>query len=67
MQVLDVPGHLPDIAENVISNDVVREVLEDLGIDYLVTIPESTYEVLLKEVLNRSSIKYCRFAVNRRV
>ena len=56
MRVLEIPGHVPDVTER-ISNDAVREVLDDLGLDYLVTVPESLYEILLKDMIKKSSIK----------
>ncbi|MBP1697856.1 MAG: comD [Deltaproteobacteria bacterium] len=56
MRVVDIPGHVPDLTDR-ISNDAVRQVLEDLRLDYLVTVPESLYEVLLKDVIQKSSMK----------
>ena len=56
MRVLEIPGHVPDVTDR-ISNDAVRDVLEDLGLDYLVTVPESLYEILLKDMIKKSSIK----------
>jgi len=56
MRVIEIPGHVPDVTDK-ISNDAVRHVLEDLGLEYLVTVPESLYEVLLKDVIKKSSMK----------
>ena len=56
MRLIEIPGHLPDVTDK-ISNDAVREVLEELGLEYLVTIPESLYEVLLSDMIEHSSIK----------
>jgi sulfopyruvate decarboxylase TPP-binding subunit len=56
MRIIEIPGHVPDVTDR-ISNDAVRHVLEDLGLDYLVTVPESLYEVLLKDVIEKSSVK----------
>jgi len=56
MRVIEIPGHVPDVTDR-ISNDAVRHVLEDLELDYLVTVPESLYEVLLKDVIKKSSMK----------
>jgi len=56
MRVIEIPGHVPDVTDR-ISNDAVRDVLEDLGIEYLVTLPESLYEVLLQGVIKNSSMK----------
>jgi sulfopyruvate decarboxylase TPP-binding subunit len=56
MRVIEIPGHVPDVTDK-ISNDAVRQVLEDLGLDYLVTVPESLYEVLLKDMIEKSPIK----------
>ncbi len=56
MRVIDVPGHTPDTRDN-LTNDAVREAMEALGIEYLVTLPESPYEVMLKDLINSSSMK----------
>jgi len=56
MRVIEIPGHVPD-ASNRISVDVLRPALEESGIEYLVTLPESPYEILLHELLQDSSIK----------
>lgn len=42
---------------NSISVDTVRQVLEEEGIEYIVTLPESPYELLLRDLLQSSSIK----------
>ena len=56
MRVLEIPGHVPDVTDK-ISSDAVRQALEDLGLDYLVTVPESLYEVLLKDMIEKSPIR----------
>ena len=56
MRVIEMPGHIPD-KSNRISMDALRLALEGSGIEYLVTLPESPYEVLLRELLKGSSIK----------
>lgn len=56
MRVIEMPGHIPDTS-NRISMDALRLALEGSGIEYLVTLPESPYEVLLRELLKDSSIK----------
>jgi len=56
MRVIEIPGHVPDVTDR-ITNDAVKGALEDLGIEYLVTLPESLYEVLLQDVIQNSSMK----------
>ncbi len=56
MRVVNIPGHVPDVTDR-ISNDAVRQVLEESGIEYLVTLPESLYEVLLRDLIKSSPIK----------
>jgi sulfopyruvate decarboxylase TPP-binding subunit len=56
MRVIDMPGHIPD-ASSRISVAALRQALEASGIEYLVTLPESPYEVLLRELLHDSAIK----------
>jgi sulfopyruvate decarboxylase TPP-binding subunit len=55
MRFIEMPNHVPDVPD--ISNDAVRKILEESGIKYLVTLPESPYEVLLKDLVNKQSIK----------
>jgi len=56
MRVIEMPGHTPDTS-NKISINALKLALEQSGIEYLVTLPESPYEVLLRELLKGSSIK----------
>src|SRR5574340_282698 len=56
MRVIEIPGHIPDASDR-ISVAALRQALEESGIEYLVTLPESPYEVLLRELLRNSSLK----------
>jgi len=56
MRVIEIPGHIPDASDR-ISVAALRQALEKSDIEYLVTLPESPYEVLLRELLKDSSIK----------
>jgi sulfopyruvate decarboxylase TPP-binding subunit len=56
MRVIEMPGHIPETS-NRISAAALKLALEGAGIDYLVTLPESPYEVLLRELLQGSSLK----------
>ena len=56
MRVIEIPGHIPD-ASKMISVAALRKALEKSGIEYLVTLPESPYEVLLRELLQGSALK----------
>jgi hypothetical protein len=56
MRIIEMPGHIPDTS-NRISMDALRLAIEGSGIEYLVTLPESPYEVLLRELLKSSFIK----------
>jgi sulfopyruvate decarboxylase TPP-binding subunit len=56
MRVIEIPGHTADTSQR-ISVDALRLTLEKADIEYLVTLPESPYEVLLSELLKGSSIK----------
>ena len=56
MRIIDIQGYMPDVTDN-ISNDSVKKILEDLGIEYLVTLPESLYALLLEDVIKASPIK----------
>jgi len=56
MRIIDVPDHVPKVSDK-ISTDAVRQTLEELGIEYLVTLPESPYELLLRDLLRGSSMK----------
>ena len=62
MRIIEVPGHIPQTPNN-ISTDAVRQALERSGIEYLVTIPETPYETLLRDLLQGSSmeiVQVCR-------
>lgn len=56
MRVIEIPGHIPETSDR-ISTNALRLTLEEAGIEYLVTLPESPYEVLLSELINGSPIK----------
>ncbi len=56
MRVVELLGHDPDTSKR-ISTDALRMALEHSGIEYLVTLPESPYEVLLRDLIRDSSIK----------
>lgn len=56
MRVIEIPGHIPDASAR-ISVAALRQALEESGIEYLVTLPESPYEVLLRELLTDSPLK----------
>jgi sulfopyruvate decarboxylase TPP-binding subunit len=56
MRIIEIPGHIADTSHR-ISVDALRLTLEKSGIEYLVTLPESPYEVLLRELLKSSFIK----------
>ncbi len=56
MRVIEMPGHVPD-ASTRISVAALRQALEKSGIECLATLPESPYEVLLRELLQDSCIK----------
>lgn len=56
MRVFEMPGHTPDTSAN-ISMDALKLTLEGSGIEYVVTLPESPYEVLLRELLKSPCIK----------
>ena len=56
MRIIEVSGHVPDITDN-LTNEAVKSVLEELGIEYLVTLPESFYGAMLEEVIKDSPIK----------
>jgi sulfopyruvate decarboxylase TPP-binding subunit len=56
MRVVEIPGHFSDESRN-ISSESLKKCLEEIGIEYIVTVPESSYEVLLKDIVNSSSIK----------
>ena len=56
MRIVEIPGHVINVSKR-ISTDGVRRSLEELGIEYLVTVPESSYELLLYDLLSGSSIK----------
>ena len=60
MRIIDVPGHVPDVTDN-LSNDALKSILEEIGIEYLVTLPESLYEVMLEEVIKDSPMKMIQF------
>ena len=56
MRVIEMPGHIPDTSKK-ISMPALKLALEGAGIEYLVTVPESPYEVLLGELILGSPIK----------
>ena len=56
MRVIEMPGHIPDTSDK-ISMPALKRALEEAGIEYLVTVPESPYEILLRELLLGSPIK----------
>ncbi|MDP7525523.1 MAG: hypothetical protein QF713_04220 [Dehalococcoidales bacterium] len=56
MRIIGIPGHVPQTSQR-ISTDAVRQALERAGITYLVTIPETPYETLLRDLLHDSSIE----------
>ncbi len=62
MRVIEIPDHVPEASQK-ISPAALRQALEGAGIEYLVTLPESPYEVLLRDLLHASSlpiIQVCR-------
>lgn len=56
MRFVEIPGHIPEASER-ISPAAVRQALEEAGIEYLVTLPESPYERLLRDLISGSSIR----------
>ncbi len=56
MRIIEIPGHVPKESVR-ISTDAVRHALEESGIEYLVTLPESPSELLLRDLLRGSSVK----------
>ncbi|MBI2917981.1 MAG: hypothetical protein HYY01_08295 [Chloroflexi bacterium] len=61
MRVIDIPGHVPEVSDK-ISSEAVRQALEESGIEYLVTLPESPYEQLLRDLLQGSRMKVVQVA-----
>jgi len=55
MRVVDIQGHEPH-SSGKLSNDAVRQALLESGIEYLVTLPESRYEQLLRDLIQDDSI-----------
>lgn len=56
MRVVELPGHIPEASER-ISPHAVRRALEGAGVECLVTVPESPYEMLLRDLIGGSSIR----------
>ncbi len=56
MRFVDLPNHAPPTNKK-ISIQVLQKTLEDAGIEYLVTLPETPYELFLKNVAESSAIR----------
>ncbi len=56
MRFVDLPNHAPPTNKK-ISIQVLQKTLEDAGIEYLVTLPETPYELFLRNVAESSAIR----------
>ncbi|MBI4288632.1 MAG: hypothetical protein HY671_09425 [Chloroflexi bacterium] len=56
MRFADLPNHTPATGKK-ISLQALKTVLEECGIEYLVALPESPYELFLKDIAEHSTIR----------
>jgi sulfopyruvate decarboxylase TPP-binding subunit len=56
MHIVEIPGHVSTISDK-ISAAAVQQALEEAGIEYLVTLPETSFELLLRNLIDNSPIK----------
>ncbi len=56
MRIIEIPGHAPKPSSK-ISTDAVKQAIKESGIEYVVTLPESSIELLLRQLLQDDSVK----------
>lgn len=61
MRIVNIPGHIPEVSDK-LSTEAVKRAVEESGIEYLVTLPETPYELLLRELLQSPSLKIVQVA-----
>jgi sulfopyruvate decarboxylase TPP-binding subunit len=58
MRVVEIVGRTAEgVGYDVPMNNAVRQILEEIGIEFLVTLPETPYEILLQAVIKSGSMK----------
>jgi sulfopyruvate decarboxylase TPP-binding subunit len=66
MKFIKIDGRTPEgVGYDVPMNNAVRQMLEEIGVEFLVTLPETPYEILLQDVIKSGSmriVQVCREA-----
>ncbi|GEM_PF-3423184 len=61
MRTVDIPGHVPEVSDK-LPTAAVKQAILDAGIEYLVVLPETPYELLLRDLIKTQDIKLVQVA-----